>query len=304
MEILHKNPGPETLLVHLPPNNIAASPLFVSCSSRSFWRKGHYYGRDNSDTFWVEAVVSGNIHFTQNGCSRLVESGSLFFPRMGGSHFFTPGPAGFVLKRGLCIGGALLGTLLVHTGLDKTDEITPPGRDAFMRIIRYFKECDTILRARNPGFMYDAGMVAFRLLIELGLNHHQRYPPPIERALDYIHRHTDKHISDADIARAACISVAHLHRLFKLHINTTPCAYALGVKMEKAKHLLRVTALTVREIGYQLGYDDQVYFSAMFKRKQGVSPLRYRKQGNSTATPPQPKHSPDHPDESERATGQ
>jgi len=46
--------------------------------------------------------------------------------------------------------------------------------------------------------------------------------------------------------------------------------------MERAKQLLRTTALRSSEIAYQVGYKDPHYFSFMFKKTQGMTPREYR----------------------------
>ena len=48
------------------------------------------------------------------------------------------------------------------------------------------------------------------------------------------------------------------------------------LKMEKAAHLLRETDMSIKEITNATGYNDQNYFSKLFKQKFGVSPTEYR----------------------------
>jgi AraC-like DNA-binding protein len=46
----------------------------------------------------------------------------------------------------------------------------------------------------------------------------------------------------------------------------------------EAKRLLAHTALTIKEIGYSLGYEDDAYFIRLFTKQTGISPLQFRKQ--------------------------
>ena len=46
--------------------------------------------------------------------------------------------------------------------------------------------------------------------------------------------------------------------------------------MLEASRLLRFTDLTVGEIAFRAGFDDQLYFSRAFKRYRGDSPMAYR----------------------------
>ena len=50
------------------------------------------------------------------------------------------------------------------------------------------------------------------------------------------------------------------------------------MRIEKSKLLLRTTGMLVSEISDAVGYDDQSYFTRLFRKYTGVSPLQYRNQ--------------------------
>jgi len=85
---------------------------------------------------------------------------------------------------------------------------------------------------------------------------------------------------DLDVRKVACVvgtSVSHLHRLFKEALGTSPLRYAREHLIAQAKEALGTTTLSCQEIARRLGYDDPLYFSAVFKRVAGVSPREFRK---------------------------
>ena len=49
-----------------------------------------------------------------------------------------------------------------------------------------------------------------------------------------------------------------------------------NLRMEQAKNLLAYTTLPIKEISQNIGYSNQFYFSAIFKKQTGVSPSVYR----------------------------
>lgn len=57
-----------------------------------------------------------------------------------------------------------------------------------------------------------------------------------------------------------------------------PKDYLIGKRIAHAKRLLRETDASVMEISVSVGYVDQLYFSRIFKKREGISPLAYRKQ--------------------------
>ena len=67
----------------------------------------------------------------------------------------------------------------------------------------------------------------------------------------------------------------------KMHLDSPNDIIKNRIVLE-AKRLLYYTDLTVKEIAYQLGYDDPAYFNRLFARKEGIAPSLYRKQGKKS----------------------
>ena len=86
-----------------------------------------------------------------------------------------------------------------------------------------------------------------------------------------------KLVSIDEIAIKCGLSQQHLSRIFKKYIDTTPLNYLIKLKMNRAAVLLLGTDFTISQIAQSLSYNDQFYFSKVFKKIYGVSPLEYRK---------------------------
>lgn len=70
----------------------------------------------------------------------------------------------------------------------------------------------------------------------------------------------------------------YFRRLFKHHVTVSPLRYLNGMRMERAKDLLRLeSSLSVGEIALRCGFRDPLYFSTAFRNETGVSPMEYRK---------------------------
>ncbi|MBN2577484.1 MAG: AraC family transcriptional regulator [Pirellulales bacterium] len=79
-----------------------------------------------------------------------------------------------------------------------------------------------------------------------------------------------------DLADDMHISVSHLHHIFKEHTGLSPYQYHLQLKIQRAKEMLHDSGLHVKQIARILGFQDVYHFSKIFKRKTGVSPLKWR----------------------------
>jgi AraC family transcriptional activator of pobA len=82
----------------------------------------------------------------------------------------------------------------------------------------------------------------------------------------------------AQYAAELHISVAHLYDTIKGITGSTVSALIQQYAILEAKRLLYVTDLSVKEIGYETGYDEPVYFGKLFKKVTGLTPLQFRQQ--------------------------
>ncbi|MFW5857873.1 MAG: helix-turn-helix domain-containing protein [Planctomycetota bacterium] len=80
----------------------------------------------------------------------------------------------------------------------------------------------------------------------------------------------------ADLAAEANLSTSRFLHLFREQVGLSLSAYRKRERMRRAGQLLRYTDLQVSAIAQALGYCHQTYFSAEFKRHEGLSPRAYR----------------------------
>ncbi|MDF2614306.1 MAG: two component transcriptional regulator, AraC family [Clostridia bacterium] len=93
----------------------------------------------------------------------------------------------------------------------------------------------------------------------------------------YIRAHFEKDINFNLIAMRFNYTPGYLSKLFVQYVGETPNKYYLNLKMDKAKYLLaHCEKLSIRQIAEMIGYEDQSYFSRIFKKTVGKSPLEYR----------------------------
>ena len=93
----------------------------------------------------------------------------------------------------------------------------------------------------------------------------------------YIQNNFREDINLNIIAQKLNYSAAWLTKVYCQQYDTTPSKYMLGLRIAQAKTLLAHNQeLSVRQIGETIGYKDQGYFSRIFKKYTGVSPIEYR----------------------------
>ena len=73
------------------------------------------------------------------------------------------------------------------------------------------------------------------------------------------------------------LSKSQISREFKKYYNLTPYQYLLNRRITIAQNLLAKTSISIKEISDSLCFADEYYFSNIFKKKNSISPLAYRK---------------------------
>lgn len=105
---------------------------------------------------------------------------------------------------------------------------------------------------------------------------HERLPDAVILVKEYIEQKYCSYISLDDIINDCGYSKYHISRLFKNYMNCTIMQYLLQQRINKAKQMLKDTHNTIKEISSSVGYSDPNYFSLIFKREEGISPMQYR----------------------------
>ena len=98
----------------------------------------------------------------------------------------------------------------------------------------------------------------------------------LHRGKRYLDASLDQPLTLPEIARNACLSPFHFHRLFSATFGETPHVYVVRRRLEKAARLLSSTAMPVTEISLESGFQSLGSFSTLFRRRFGRSPREYR----------------------------
>ena len=104
-----------------------------------------------------------------------------------------------------------------------------------------------------------------------------RYRDIVDDAVKYIEeKYADEELSLNMLASHVNVSPNHLSTIFSQQTGQTFIKYLTEYRMEKAKEMLKCTAMRSSEISEAVGYKDPHYFSYMFKKTVGMTPTNYR----------------------------
>ncbi len=105
----------------------------------------------------------------------------------------------------------------------------------------------------------------------------------IERAIHYFKDNYNKPISIEQYAEMHLMSVNWFINSFKNVIKVSPLQYIISLRISTAKGYLENSNKNISEISREIGYDNPLYFSRLFKKYTGKTPTEYRKMSKSSA---------------------
>lgn len=140
--------------------------------------------------------------------------------------------------------------------------------------------------------MLEAHGLLMRLLSRLILIRAQQVENPdierynlVQRTKQYLERHVEGNVKLDDLSQEVGMSKYHLIRLYKEAERMTPMQYYRLLKMRRARSLLELSTLSIKEIAGRLGYSSPTVFSRAFQAEMSMSPGEYRRMIQSPGGP-------------------
>jgi len=110
----------------------------------------------------------------------------------------------------------------------------------------------------------------------------------VEKIIQMMREDVRGELSLKEFAQSVNLSVWRLCHIFKSDVGMPPIRYLRLLRMERAKVLLESSFLSVKEIAFQVGLNDESHFVRDFKSTYGYSPALYRSRFRSNSAEDQP----------------
>ena len=208
----------------------------------------------------------------------LVESGSLFllFPDI--RHAYHPDPTTGWTELWVGFSGPQVDALLAAGIISPAQPLFHLGYQA--KLVSGFQTIFEQVKLQSPLYQFRVCAEVMRLLAEtLSLERLSAQPTRSQKIVEQAKAFIEGHIStvfDLDhLGAAVGLSLPHLNEVFKSYTGMTPYQYCIHVKINRAKEILANGRCSVKEISWQVGFDDPYYFSRLFKKKTGFSPSQW-----------------------------
>jgi len=99
----------------------------------------------------------------------------------------------------------------------------------------------------------------------------------IVKVVRHIRENINRNIGIDELASISCLTNDHFIRLFKKEMKCTPIQYINQKKIEKAQLMLLINDKPIKEIAYDLSFENVSYFYRLFRKMTGTPPNRYKR---------------------------
>ncbi len=138
------------------------------------------------------------------------------------------------------------------------------------------KYSDSILKALFSYLIFQFSNLSFEVLSS-NVSKEKSIPPQMLKVIEYFNENYAENLNLATISEMFYISKGSLIYNFNKYMKCSPIEYLLSIRILKAKELLEKTNKSIGEISEILGFSSANYFGLVFKQKENMSPLAYRK---------------------------
>lgn len=150
-------------------------------------------------------------------------------------------------------------------------------KGALTREIRHLiAACDQLNGKIDMDRYKTVGFVLETILRLLQERNDKVYSEITESILEYITANYNKKVTLGMLEAEMHFSAIYCDTIFKQEIGKSIIDYLIDIRIEEAKSLLINSEYSVKDISYLTGYEDQNYFSRLFKKRVGYTPTSYR----------------------------
>ena len=179
-------------------------------------------------------------------------------------------------------GGTLLDSFLKELDVEASRPVVRIGEDT--RLLALFEE---VLEVVEQGYtklqlLYASQALAHLLAAIIRDQRATRVKEPtaqqqIAKTVDYMNRHINRSVKLDALASVANLGRSQYSALFKAQTGYAPIDYFMRLRMHRACQLLDTTELSIKQVADEIGFDDPLYFTKVFRKVNEESPSDYRK---------------------------
>ncbi|MBS0055912.1 arabinose operon transcriptional regulator AraC [Yersinia sp. Marseille-Q3913] len=190
-----------------------------------------------------------------------------------------------------------------HSKTHEVGRLSLPNNNLLLEFDRLFANIEQTQKSGRR-FGEELGMnllerLLLRAMEEDPLSPQRIMDPRVIEACQFITGNLAGELRIDEVARHVCLSPSRLAHLFREQVGINILRWREDQRVIRAKLLLQTTQEPIATIGRVVGYDDQLYFSRVFRKRVGVSPSDFRRRSIETNYPQRSLRQPEWRDSGE-----
>ena len=235
-------------------------------------------------------IVSGKVHFTFDGQEYALPEGNLVLYRPGEPQFYTRYAADKPESYWMHFSGNNVDGILKECNMSKGNIF---NIGVHPEITTLFSQIISELQHREKGFSKIAALHLENIFRLTSRYLADTIEAPDEEVIDnspqtnihhemslaaaYFNENYMNDINLEEYARSHNMSATTFIKKFKKWIGSTPTQHIISARIASAQLLLENTDYDISQISELVGYEDSLYFSRLFSKRVGMSPMKWRK---------------------------
>lgn len=163
---------------------------------------------------------------------------------------------------------------LIYTAISTLEHIKQPVNEWVPSRLKLFKTIDLAYSIEE----LERILLQFLDSLKIGLKQHDQQSTILHQIYEYVNEHYANEISLSEMANTLHLNYSYLSSYFKQRTQENLTTYISRVRVDKAKELLMDPRLSVSEISRLTGFSEHNYFSKVFKKMTGRTPVEFRNQ--------------------------
>lgn len=149
-------------------------------------------------------------------------------------------------------------------------------------IMADYEQIVQLCRQQTPGFQVLLGAMVLQLLAHLHVckissNTSHQDSELVQAARSIMQLHVEDGIEVESLANEIGVQYPYLLQIFQQYTGLTPYQYYLQLRIHRSQELLQHDEMSIKEVAAQMSFDNQYYFSRLFKKKTGMTPSEWKK---------------------------
>ncbi|RXZ81690.1 AraC family transcriptional regulator [Paenibacillaceae bacterium] len=256
--------------------------LIINCIGYEYDEPEGFANREQGRVDYLLSYLhSGQMNVRIANCEQTIEAGTVFIGKPYERQFYAKSGKEPTGSYWLHFTGYGVTDLLIKAGLWNERIFVTGINDEIPRLFARIIEEET---EKQPSFEQISGAllqeliftVSRKMSIQEKVRHMDQRELDLYASFNLLHKNYARRITVKELAAHAGLSLSRFTSLFKQYTGLSPQQYLIQYRFQKAKDLMRHTQLNIRQISSLVGFDDQLYFSRLFKKYEQLSPTEYR----------------------------